>query len=213
MNLSYEGTDDMDQKSKSAAQSVWDRLQAEQRAKVGGLTQTPPPTSAEIRAERLARVRAKFVEGRGQGAPKLALKVLVATRSTQGRRKNDFCHAPEGQLVMFGSECDGESVDGRCGCRRCLVGVDCLSATTTFKVVEMDMTIARYVECLKAGYLKTGFFGEGAEVDEFSLDAVAREDAKILLETAAKCRVGQVVEKRGNKFVTREPRKDGTYES
>ena len=40
------------------------------------------------------------------------MRFLVATKETQGQRKNDFSHAREGELVKFGFECDGEEVDG-----------------------------------------------------------------------------------------------------
>ena len=47
------------------------------------------------------------------------MKVLVATRNTQGQRGNDFCFVPEGEIVAFpAAECTGEKIDGSCGCRR-----------------------------------------------------------------------------------------------
>ncbi len=46
------------------------------------------------------------------------MKVLTATTKTQGARKNDFCFCDEGEMVMLGSECDGETADGSCGCKR-----------------------------------------------------------------------------------------------
>ena len=52
------------------------------------------------------------------------MKMLVATKETQGKRRNDFCWATEGELVRFAFQCDGEAVDGRCGCRRSFCGLD-----------------------------------------------------------------------------------------
>lgn len=52
------------------------------------------------------------------------MKVLVATTKRQGMRKNDFCHATEGELVKFSFECDGEKVDGKCGCKRSMGGIN-----------------------------------------------------------------------------------------
>ena len=40
------------------------------------------------------------------------MKILVATKETQGNRKNDFCFCDEEEIVKAGMECDGESVDG-----------------------------------------------------------------------------------------------------
>ena len=51
------------------------------------------------------------------------MKVLVGTKETQGQRSNDFSWAEDGELVMFGSECDREDVDGTCGCRRAMSGL------------------------------------------------------------------------------------------
>lgn len=66
------------------------------------------------------------------------MKVMVATREGQGLRKNDFCHADDGEPVGFPTlECGGERVDGSCGCRRSMVGLKSGKGTTTFRVVDM----------------------------------------------------------------------------
>ena len=67
------------------------------------------------------------------------MKILVATKEGQGQRKNDFCWAEEGEVVKFPSECDRETVDGRCGCRRSMSGANSLKGTKTMKVVEFDI--------------------------------------------------------------------------
>ncbi len=67
------------------------------------------------------------------------MKVMVATREGQGLRKNDFCHAEDGEPVGFPTvECDGERVDGSCGCRRSMVGLKSGKSTTTFKVADIS---------------------------------------------------------------------------
>ena len=43
------------------------------------------------------------------------------------------CWCEEGELVRFATECDGERVDGRCGCRRSMTGMSTLKATTTVR--------------------------------------------------------------------------------
>lgn len=138
------------------------------------------------------------------------MKVLVATEETQGRRGNDFCHVPEGELVMDGgSECSREGIDGRCGCRRSFVGLKSHKATTTARVVNVVLTdrdrpgetdedvLERMVrESLKdAGWL--GIVGED-------------EDAKLvqgtvgsILRVAAVFEPGTVVEQRGTKIQER----------
>lgn len=52
------------------------------------------------------------------------MKVMVATREGQGFRENDFSWTKENELVGFTSECDGETIDGNCGCRRSMSGFD-----------------------------------------------------------------------------------------
>jgi len=131
------------------------------------------------------------------------MKVLVATSETRGQRKNDFGHATDGEIVTFGSECDGEPVDGVCGCRRAMIGVDSRKATTTFKVVEMpSLTLEGLAEKIHDS-LKTG--GWSAD-DEPGRRKWAAEDASELARMADFFTVGAVLEKRGKKFQTRVPK-------
>lgn len=131
------------------------------------------------------------------------MKLLVATTQTKGQRANDFCHVPEGEILTFGSECDREPVDGRCGCRRALVGVECHRATTVFKVVDLpDMSDEKLagtiLESLKAaGWVRD----DGPEGREW-----AKNDARELSRLADVFPVGGIVERRGNKFQSRTPR-------
>ncbi len=132
------------------------------------------------------------------------MKVLVATSETRGQRKNDFGHATDGEIVTFGSECDGEPVDGSCGCRRAMVGVESRKATTTFKVVEMpDLTLEGLAEKVHDS-LKAG--GWSAD-DEPGRRSWAADDARELARLAGFFEVGTVVEKRGKKFQARIPKK------
>jgi hypothetical protein len=65
------------------------------------------------------------------------MKVLTATKETQGWRDNDFCCAVEGELVLFPPlECGRGSVDDGCGCRRSMAGLGSHLATTTIKVAD-----------------------------------------------------------------------------
>lgn len=127
------------------------------------------------------------------------MRVLVATRLTQGTRKNDFFWALEGELVGFAFECDREEVDGACGCKRALGGFESHKATTTVRVIERpDLTIAKLAEA-KAASLIAGGWGEIPDVDKLAL-AEAHEIARI----AKFYPVGAVLERRGDEFVLRE---------
>lgn len=122
------------------------------------------------------------------------LRVLVATKETQGRRKSDFCYANEGELVCFPFECDHEKVDGRCGCRRSMSGLDTRMATTTFKVVESELSRYEFERLFADSERKAGF--EVTEGDAGRLSAQ-------LLNLAERFPVGTVLEKRGDKVQKR----------
>ncbi len=85
-------------------------------------------------------------------------RVFIATRETQGYRKNDFDFCEDGELVVFPMmECDREEVDGDCGCRRSMIGLDCGKATTTFKIVEHEITIPDLVTKIHEHYKRNGW--------------------------------------------------------
>jgi len=122
------------------------------------------------------------------------MKVLVATKEGQGIRKNDFCWVPEGEIVHFGFECDGDKddIDGCCGCRRAMVGIDCAKATTTMKVMELPVKRRDITEQLKKHY--QGDWKMKASVAE----KMARDEIKEMVGIADKFPVGAIVEKRGD---------------
>lgn len=129
------------------------------------------------------------------------MKVFVSTKKLQGLRKNDFSHTLEGELVKYGFECDGETVDGHCGCKRSMVGFESLKATTTFKVVEMPITHQEFWEKYVESERKAGWITEKTD-DLKVFKAVAKE----LLELANRFPIDVVLEKRGNLIQTRVPK-------
>ena len=122
------------------------------------------------------------------------LPVLVATKETQGQRKNDFSWCNEDEPVRFAFECDGENVDGRCGCRRSMSGLSTKKATTTMRVKFLPITRSEYVAMLKSSYEESGF-----PLDAATLDGEANQ----LLAFAAAFPTTAVIEKRGSKLQTR----------
>lgn len=122
------------------------------------------------------------------------MKIFVATSETQGTRANDFCFTTEGEIVRLGFECDGETVDGTCGCRRSLCGVRSRKATTTLKVVEMEIDEAELAAEIFVSLREAGWVLE--ENWDFSRASAARE-ARELLRDAASFDVGAIVERRG----------------
>ncbi len=64
------------------------------------------------------------------------MKVLVATRQTQGAVRGDFCHTIDGELVTpHVVECSDPE---RCGCSRAFSGLASDRATTTAMVVDLE---------------------------------------------------------------------------
>jgi len=129
------------------------------------------------------------------------MKVLVATEKGQGQRENDFCYVPEGEMVHFGFECDGEGVDGRCGCRRSLCGVKTQRATTTSTVADSSLTEDEYSAVLEESYRKSGSFGD---ISNKGLKSVVFPEMLSLLDIAKHYEPGQVLEKRGDVIQQRE---------
>ena len=122
------------------------------------------------------------------------IKVLVATKDTQGQRKNDFFFTKENEIVIHSSECDCEAVDGKCGCKRSLAGIHTLKATTTMKVIEQEK------EKVEVEFNKSAFMKEWSKIIKVEL---LKEVLNETLDVANHFPVGAVIERRGSKFSTR----------
>jgi hypothetical protein len=87
------------------------------------------------------------------------MKVLVATRDTQGQRGNDFSYCIEGELVTVGLVCAADEVDpdGGCGCGRAFAGLNSHKATTTAKVKDVELSEEDYVEALRSSLAQQGW--------------------------------------------------------
>jgi len=131
------------------------------------------------------------------------VRVLVATKQTQGQRKNDFCHATVNEIVMFGTECTHERIDGKCGCKRSLTGVLSGKATTTFRVTETDLTPDDLCATRLAGLRATGW---GKYLSDEELTSRAREDVAYLTSIVGDFKPGDVLERRGNTYRLRRSR-------
>lgn len=124
------------------------------------------------------------------------MKVLIATKETQGRRANDFNWTNEGELVTFPTfECSRGFVDDDCGCHRSMSGTESLKATTTVQVVERDITIEdltkRFLDMLREG--KWDKISRGTE-----LIRKAKEMAEEIIEVTEPFPPGVILERRTN---------------
>lgn len=132
----------------------------------------------------------------------MKIKTLVATKKTQGTRKNDFCHAEEGEPVAFPMiECTGEKPDDACGCARAFAGYRTAKATTTAEVREFDVA-----ELLK---LRAEFLAKHWSMKPEEALTEAATDIRDMFECADNWEIGTVVEKRGEVVKPREIKSKG----
>lgn len=127
------------------------------------------------------------------------MKILVATKETQGKRDSDFSWVDEGELVYFGGgpcDRDKEDIDGNCGCQRALISLKTFKATTTFKIIQSDLRPRDILQAIKDAHKACGLAGSMTEKDY-------REEAEDLIMLAQKFEVGSILEKRGNFIKTR----------
>ena len=131
------------------------------------------------------------------------MKIVVATKQTQGKRDNDFSFVREGEIVYPSWTCTSGSADDHCGCRRCLTGVKHGKGTTTVKVVESPLSRAQYEHAIMLG-IKGISQGHKTPPEESMLaDAMAIVDE--FTRAVARRKVGDVLEYRDGKFGLREP--------
>ena len=134
---------------------------------------------------------------KGIGTPK-GLKVLVATRRSQGSRADDFFFTNEGELVRFGLICSrdiGKGGLGGCGCGRSMVGFETLKATTTFEVIHSSITKGEYLDRYVESHFKSGFPPMEAQL--------VIEDVNELLRIARLYPVGTLLGIRENDIILR----------
>lgn len=133
------------------------------------------------------------------------LRVLVATRETQGQRLSDFSWVPDGELLRWDVACDRDrdNIDGGCGCRRSLAGVVSRRATTTFKVAQIDGDTETLHRIFERSYHEAGYTLTAELISELCAD---------MLEIATRYPIGTVLEKRGDVIQPRQRRRGSLWE-
>ncbi|GAA3177538.1 hypothetical protein GCM10010531_34150 [Blastococcus jejuensis] len=131
------------------------------------------------------------------------MKLLTATRTGQGERDGDFCHAVEGELVLLGLVCatDQKNPDGGCGCGRAFSGMSSMRATTTAVVRDLDVSVADVMLAVEGYYVSSGLGPDligGAEFADLVAETVAE-----MTEIAAVLPVGAVVGRRLDELIWR----------
>lgn len=114
------------------------------------------------------------------------MKVIIATKETQGMRVWDMCYALEGELVMRPPvECHCPD----CPCERDMVGLGSRAGTTTFTVADRPhIDIDSYREILRDELVATGWVDD--EPDQEWLERFVDRHLKF----AAGFEVGAVLE-------------------
>ncbi len=123
------------------------------------------------------------------------MKVLVATRRTQGSRADDFHWGIDGELVWISEVCatDRRGVGKGCGCGRAFAGLVSHRAGTTAEVRDIpEMTMPEYEKALAAGLADAGWPASWAP-------EMAREQARF----AAGWDEGAVIERNLDTFTER----------
>ena len=120
------------------------------------------------------------------------MKLLTITKEGQGKRSNDFCLANEGEIVRFGTICEREPIDGSCGCRRSLVGLDSWKSSTT--VVVRDLNITPEELTLRIA----NYYREAWKISVKEAMAYANEEVEQLESFGKHFPVGRVLEIRGD---------------
>jgi len=123
------------------------------------------------------------------------MKLLTATTTGQGQRRNDYCWTVEGELVYLGLICgrdEREGPDGGCGCGRGFGGLNSHRATTTAMVRDVeDFTLAMYAEALRS-YLEQAGWAELME----DAAGLALQEAAEMAELADRYPAGTILERR-----------------
>jgi len=117
------------------------------------------------------------------------MKIIVATKETQGQRADDFNFADEGEIVIV-ADCD--HLHQGCDCERSMVGVRSGKGTTTMMVVEADMTRQQFIEQIRAGNQDYAEIGVS--------DAIFAAEADEMLKLAAQFPVGAVIDRDGDEL-------------
>lgn len=92
------------------------------------------------------------------------MKVLAATRRTQGAQADDFDHTIDGELVYINTVCEEACLDlDDCGCRRAFIGMVSAKATTTAEVRELDVSLDDFRAMLLDSLESAGWRGVSPE--------------------------------------------------
>lgn len=125
------------------------------------------------------------------------MKVLVATRQTQGSVAGDYCFTVEGELVTpLVVECGSPA---QCGCGRGFPGLASSRATTTAVVVDLPHLDHDGLALALRDSLQRGGWLAGLDADEIADEVLDHIDA--IEEACAGRPIGTIVRRRGDRLL------------
>ena len=127
------------------------------------------------------------------------MKLLAATRQTQGDRSNDFAWVPDGEYLVMGFVCDTDrgDPDGGCGCGRAFEGLTSLKSITTAQVIEAPISHDEFVSAIIESMTRAGWNG----MDDFH--RICEERADEIEALVEELPVGTIVGRRIDELVVR----------
>ncbi len=137
------------------------------------------------------------------------MKVLRATKATQGQRKSDYFFCREGELVYLALACDSDThPDGGCGCLRGFGGMETHKACTTAVVVEWPGDIHTYwLEVMKSMIHSKWVKTKGRDkTDPVDAAELVWYHVREVQAVADDLEPGTVVERRGRRAFDVQPR-------
>ena len=129
------------------------------------------------------------------------MKVLVATRRTQGLRPDDFCWTIDGELVLARGliEC---SAPARCGCGRGCPGLASSRATTTAIIVERpEIDMHGLSAAIRESLDRQGYLDD---LDDDEADEIVERECWRLTAITRSWPVGTVLERRNGRLDARQ---------
>ena len=127
------------------------------------------------------------------------MKVLVATKLTQGHSDDDSCRTVEGELVLSSDllECDCD----RCGCNRGFPGLASGCSTTTAAVLEWPtMTRAKLASAIRDSLERQGVL---LLLSEDEIDVGLNDEIELLDRITSAFPVGAIVQRHGTQVMQR----------
>lgn len=125
------------------------------------------------------------------------MKIFVATKETQGTNPKDFSFTEEGELVTLAAM---EDEGCNCGCKNAMAGVATHKGTTTFKVIESNMTGREFIIVILKGLVHAGWY---EKMENRKAIEHAKETARELIRLASLFPIGAILEKSSTRIKIR----------